>query len=294
MARLNMRQKNYDEAENYYKQLLELTTDNPVIYEELGNLYFQTNQNKKSEECYNKAIEMRPKSAESAIAKYNYSIVLLEEGKLGDALQYAWQAYDEKGFVKDDKNKSNIIYNYALILEKNGKLTEAKKRYREVMEINQNHEKTKINLSAILMEEDDCDVDYVLDLLNSVYDNDKDGFEVNNNLGTAYVIKKNYSKAIFHYEKAAQKTSDSSILSNLGNAYLENGDLDDAMNIYEKLIKQDESNWNSFVNLGKIYLQKGELDKSLKMLLHVQKNAPQFRKAEVESLIEILYESIAE
>ena len=130
--------------------------------------------------------------------------------------------------------------------------------------------------------------------MNSVYDNDKDGFEVNNNLGTAYVIKKNYSKAIFHYEKAAQKTSDSSILSNLGNAYLENGDLDDAMNIYEKLIKQDESNWNSFVNLGKIYLQKGELDKSLKMLLHVQKNAPQFRKAEVESLIEILYESIAE
>ena len=77
-------------------------------------------------------------------------------------------------------------------------------------------------------------------------------------------------------------------MKNLANAYLENGDLDKSCEIYEKLILQDSQDWNSFVNLGKIYLQQGRVEESMKALLTVRNNAPDFRKQEVDSLIELL------
>ena len=50
-------------------------------------------------------------------------------------------------------------------------------------------------------------------MLLSVYKTDSDGFEVNNNLGTCYLLKKDYKNAVIYYEKAAKKSSDNEILS---------------------------------------------------------------------------------
>ena len=138
------------------------------------------------------------------------------------------------------------------------------------------------------MKENQPDLDYAMELLLSAYKNEPDGFEVNNNLGTCYLLKKDYKNAVIHYEKASKKSSDNEILKNLANAYLENGDLDKSCAVYEKLILQDSQDWNVFVNLGKIYLQQGRLEESMKALLTVKNNAPEFRKQEVDSLINVL------
>ena len=288
LARINAKENCFSEAEKNYQKALEINPDNPKIFDELGSLYFQNGDIEKSEEYFKKAIESRPKGEESTLAKYNLSTVLLDSGDFVQAQKYAWQAYDEKGFVKNENNQANIIYNYALILEKNGKTEDAKEKYQEVLKINPNAQKAKINLSAILMKENQVDLDYVLEMLLSAYKTDSDGFEVNNNLGTCYLLKKDYKNAVIHYEKAAKKSSDNEILKNLANAYLENGDLDKSCEIYEKMILQDSQDWNSFVNLGKIYLQQGKVEESMKALLTVRNNAPDFRKQEVDSLIELL------
>ena len=125
-------------------------------------------------------------------------------------------------------------------------------------------------------------------MLLSAYKNDSDSYEVNNNLGTCYLLKKDYKNAVIHYEKAAEKSKNNEILNNLANAYLENGDLEKSCGIYENLVLQDNQDWNSFVNLGKIYLQQGRVEESLKALLTVKNNAPKFRKQEVDSLIDVL------
>ena len=288
LARINAKEKCFSEAEKYFKEALEINPDNPKVFEELGSLYYQTGNNEKSEEYFKMAIEKRPKGEESTLAKYNLSTVLLENGDFVQAQKYAWQAYDEKGFVKNKNNQANIIYNYALILEKNGKTETAKEKYQEVLQINPNAQKAKINLSTILMKENQPDLDYVLELLLSAYKNDSDSYEVNNNLGTCYLLKKDYKNAVIHYEKAAEKSKNNEILNNLANAYLENGDLEKSCGIYENLVLQDNQDWNSFVNLGKIYLQQGRVEESLKALLTVKNNAPKFRKQEVDSLIDVL------
>ena len=125
-------------------------------------------------------------------------------------------------------------------------------------------------------------------MLLSAFKNDSDSYEVNNNLGTCYLLKKDYKNAVIHYEKAAEKSKNNEILNNLANAYLENGDLEKSCGIYENLVLQDNQDWNSFVNLGKIYLQQGRVEESLKALLTVKNNAPEFRKQEVDSLIDVL------
>ena len=85
-----------------------------------------------------------------------------------------------------------------------------------------------------------------------------------------------------------KKLQKNHLIMNLANAYLENGELEKSCEIYEKLILQDSQDWNSFVNLGKIYLQQGRVEESMKALLTVRNKAPDFRKQEVDSLIELL------
>ena len=70
------------------------------------------------------------------------------------------------------------------------------------------------------MKENQVDLDYVLEMLLSAYKTDSDGFEVNNNLGTCYLLKKDYKNAVIYYEKAAKKSSDNEILKNLANKEL--------------------------------------------------------------------------
>ena len=183
LARINAKENCFSEAEKNYQRALEINPDNPKIFDELGSLYFQNGDIEKSEEYFKKAIESRPKGEESTLAKYNLSTVLLDSGDFVQAQKYAWQAYDEKGFVKNENNQANIIYNYALILEKNGKTEDAKEKYQEVLKINPNAQKAKINLSAILMKENQVDLDYVLEILLSAYKTDSDGNRLKNEKG---------------------------------------------------------------------------------------------------------------
>ena len=133
------------------------------------------------------------------------------------------------------------------------------------------------------------DPEKVIELLNVAYKAEKEIFEVNNNLGTAYLMKGDYVNAILHYKNALEKNpKDIDVKNNLANTYLKNEEYDNAKVIYLELLNADKKNWECYLNLGKIYMQLKDDQNALKMLLTLQKLNPDYKSAEVNSLIAVI------
>ena len=105
--------------------------------------------------------------------------------------------------------------------------------------------------------------------------------------------KENYSMAVSFYKAAlAIKNDDEDALFNLANAQVKNGDLAEAVSNFTLVTSKNPENLEAFVGLAKVQLQTGDAQGSYKNLLYVRGKNPSFRKAEVESLIALIEDSL--
>lgn len=288
-ARALSRRNDYSGAISAYESVIALNNINTTAITELGNVYKNAGRLAKAEESFRKALAMLSSSDEQTKTKYNLSTVLYDEGKTIDAEKYAKEAYDEKSYIKDTKNRANIVYNYAMILDKNGKIELAIPKYQEVLDLNPDHSKTKINLAVMYMNLEPPAVDTALSLLKQVYSVDKNNFEANNNLGSAYLLKEDYKNAIMYYQNAIKiDSSVNDVRSNLAKAYAKDGDYDNAKTTYTELIKLDSQNWDAYIELAKVCMQLNDNNSAEKWLIYVQSKNPNYRKSEVDNLLSSL------
>ena len=288
-ARVYNRQGKLAECVKAYDTMIKLFPDNTSAIMELGSVYYQYGKYAESEAQYKKALDMLNKSEEKTLTAYNLSKVLYDDKKYAEASRYGWIAYDEKDFLLNDTQQANITYNYALIQEKNGKPEDAKKLYNEALKLNPGHVKSKINLSALYMSNGNTDADKALALLQDAYKTDSKDFSVNNNLGTAYMLKEDYTQAEKYYKAALEIIpDDEDALLNLANAQAKAGKLADATKNFSRLTAKYPDNLEAFVGLAKVQIQSGDGNSAYKNLIYVKNKNPNFRKAEVESLIAVL------
>ena len=132
-------------------------------------------------------------------------------------------------------------------------------------------------------------VDTALSLLKQVYSVDKNNFEANNNLGSAYLLKEDYKNAIMYYQNAIKiDSSVNDVRSNLAKAYAKDGDYDNAKTTYTELIKLDSQNWDAYIELAKVCMQLNDNNSAEKWLIYVQSKNPNYRKSEVDNLLSSL------
>ena len=230
-------------------------------------------------------------SENMTLTKYNLSTVMVDAGKIADAEKYAREAYEGKDFLKNDSAKVNVIYNYALILDNQGKVDSAIPLYLEVLKVNPDHAKTKINLGVMYMTLEPPDVDTALSLFTQVYNKDNKNIEANNNLGKVYLLKEDYPNAIKFYQNALKLDSkNNAIRANLAKAYAQAGEYDYAKSTYTELLKSDTKNWDAYIELAKVCMQLNENANAEKYLIVVQEKNPNYRKAEVASLLKTVTE----
>ena len=288
-ARVYNRLGKLSECVKAYDTLIKLFPDNNAAIMELGSVYYQYGKYDESEALYKKALEYLEKSEQKTLTAYNLSKVLYDDGKYSEASRYGWIAYDEKDFLLSDLQKANVIYNYALIQEKTGRLQDAKRLYYEAIKINPAHIKSKVNLSAIFMAEENADADKAIELLLDAYKTDSKDFSVNNNLGTAYMVKEDYATAEKYYKAALDiSPEDEDALLNLANALVRCGKPAEAVYYFDKVTNMNSENLEAFVGLAKAQFQTGDTQGAYKNLLYVRSKDSSFHKAEVESLIAVL------
>lgn len=288
-ARVYNRLGKLAECVKAYDELIKLFPDNTAAIMELGSVYYQYGKYAESEAQYKKALASLKKSEERTLTAYNLSKVLYDNKNYTEAARYGWIAYDEKDFLINDTQQANVVYNYALIQEKNEKLEDAVSLYKEALTLNPKHVKSKINLSALYMAENNPDADKALELLLDAYKTDNSDFSVNNNLGTAYMLKEQYDYAEKFYKAALDIVpDDEDALFNLANAQMKGGKPSEAVYNFTKITTKNPENLEAFVGLAKVQIQTGDSQGAYKNLLYVRKKNPSFRKAEVDSLIAVL------
>lgn len=268
-----------------YKSALRVNSVNSAAARELGDAYYKRKNYNDAIDSYQRALTMLSSGEEMTLTKYNLSTVLYDAGRVEEAVKYAKEAYDSKESVKNKDSKANIVYNYALMLDKTDKVSAAISVYAEVLKLNPNHTKTKINLGNMYMSSNPPQLDQALTLFKEVYNTEPSNFEANNNLGTVYLEKSDYLNSIKYYQNAMKlQPKNVEVRANLAKAYAKNGEYESAKIAYEEVIKLDSKNWDSYIELAKVCMQLNQNAKADEYLSYVQDNNPSYRKAEINSL----------
>ena len=287
-ARLLSKQGDQNGAVKAYNAVLRINDVNGNALRELGSEYYAMENYAASENCYRRALALLSPTEEDPTTYYNLSATLYAERKDAEAIAYAKRAYASKASLGNTA-QANVVYNYALMLQDSGKFEEAIPLYLEALRLNPNHEKSKINLGKMYLEMNPPDVDTALRLFKQAYDADNKSFEANNNLGSAYLAKKDYKNAIKFYQNALRlDPSNNTVRSNLAQTYASDGQFDNAKTTYTELIKRDGTNWDAYVELGKVCMSTGDTAGAERYLSEVQTKRPNHRRAEVTELLSAL------
>ena len=286
-ARILDKRGDYSGAISSYNSVIAINNYNEAALLELGSVYTKKQQYKDAENAYTRALANITNQENIVLTKYNLSTVLFAQNKMNEAEKYAKNAYEDMAEIKDDKQKANVVYNYALLLDTTGKTDEAISKYMEVLELNSGHLKTRINLGVMYMNLVPPDVDTALSLFTYVYNKEKNNFEANNNLGTAYLRKEDYTNAILYYKNALKIDSkNNEVRSNLARAYAKNGDYDLAKVTYTDLLRENKEEWDAYIELAKVCIQLSDNESAEKYLIFVQEKNPAFKADEIDSLLE--------
>ena len=287
-ARLLSKQGDKNGAVSAYNNVLRINDVNGNALRELGSEYYAMENYAASENCYRRALALLSPTEEDPTTYYNLSATLYAERKDAEAITYAKRAYASKSSL-GNAAQANVVYNYALMLQEAGKSEEAIPLYVEALRLNQNHEKSKINLGKMYLEMNPPDVDTALQLFRQAYNSDNKSFEANNNLGSAYLAKRDYKNAIQFYQNALRlDPSNNTVRSNLAQTYASDGQFDNAKTTYTELIKRDGTNWDAYVELGKVCMSAGDTAGAERYLSEVQTKQPNHRRAEVTELLSAL------
>jgi tetratricopeptide (TPR) repeat protein len=269
-----------------YKQALAINPSNSVALQEAGSVCYSAGKYSDAETYFTKSLSLLKPGESDPQTYYNLSTVLFAENKKSDAYSYAQKAYATKDTVSLAPAKANIVYNYGLMCEQTGKTDDAISAYQEVLSLDPSHVKTKINLGVMFLNMNPPDPDTALRFLNQAYLQEKNNFEVNNNLGSAYLAKKDYANAVTFFQNALKiQPKNNVVRANLAQAYASSEQYDFAKTTYLDVIKADKENWNAYVELGKVYLSLKDNENAKKWLTYVQQLKPDYRADEVKTLL---------
>lgn len=270
-------------AVNCYKKVIELDPVNVSALNECGVVYSNMGQYANAETCHRKAVSLLKPGDKDPITYYNLALALYNQKKNSEAEKYAQLSYEQKGAIKSDKEKAVVVYNYALAEDALGKVDKAIALYKEVLALDPDNAKTKTNLGVMFMAMGDADA--ALALFLDAYKVEK-SFELENNLGSAYLSKKDYSNAITHFQNALKKNpKDQTVRFNLAKCYAEAGDFDNAKTSYLDILNSDPKNYDSYIELAKVFVALKDTASAKSYLDILRQKNPTYRKAEVDALL---------
>ena len=289
LAEARLLNKTFDDkngAVTAYEKVISLEPDNISALRECGSVYAALAKYSNAEEKFRKAIA-KLGSKDDPMTYYNLSTVLYNQNKFDDAYKNARIAYDTMNILTDSKAKAAIVYNYALCNEAKNQKLEAIPLYKEVLALDSNHSKALTNLGIMYMEMDPPDVDMALSFLTKAHQIDKGSFEINNNLGSAYLQKKEYQKAIDYYLQALKINSkDNQVRTNLAKAQAEAGQFENAKQTYIEVIQQKPDNYDAYIDLAKVCIALKDTISAEGYLTALQNKKPEYRTSEVKYLLE--------
>lgn len=217
---------NYDAAIKVYDQAIKKTQRDELFYHKIGDICVKSNKMETAVQCYKRALESSPYNRDLLIKLATVTQTFFPEN-IDDAIDY----YNK--LLEIETENSQIYYELGhLYLKKEDKI----------------HAVVAFKLAL----EKDCD--------NAFY---------NNSLAYAYVQAELYEEAIEYYQKAIKLNPDkewtSIVCQALGSIYHQiNGNSEAAIASFQAGIILDSNNSEIYLSLGDVYMADGDLDNAIK------------------------------
>lgn len=268
-----------------YDEVIRLDPVNTQALNECGLVYAGLGQYEKAENYHRRAVALLRPGDKDPVTYYNLATALFNQNKISDAETNAKTAYEQMDALKRNSDKVMIVYNYALIEDSLGKADSAITLYKEVLILDPANSKTKTNLGVMFMNMNPPDADTALTFFLDAYKSNP-SFELENNLGSAYLVKKDYDNAITYFQNAIKKSpKDNTVRFNLAQAYSGAGDFNNAKTTYLEILNADTSNWDTYIEVAKVFIALKDTANAEAYLKILQQKNPTYKKAEVDALL---------
>ncbi len=206
-----------------------------------------------SQKLYAHMLALAP---DASLLRYNYGLVLVEQGRTEDAIaQYGLALVRNPKYVEAHNN-------LGLALARQGRIDEAIVHYRKALELKPDQAGVYNNLGTALAaagRNDEAVVAYQRVLaLKSDY------AEAYSNLGNVLAAQGRADEAIVHLRKAIElKPNETRVHYNLGNVFAVQGKADEAIQEYRKVLQLNPNYIEARNNLGNVLSARGRTDEAI-------------------------------
>jgi protein O-mannosyl-transferase len=198
-------------------------------------------------------VEKRPNTPR---ARYNLGVVLVQQGRLPEAIEQYEQA------LRIKPHYAEVHYNLGVALVQQGRLPEAIGHYEQALQIKPDFTDAHDNLGIALM--DEGRLPEAIGQYEQSLRIKPDDAEAHYNLGIALMGQGRLSEAIEHYEQALRIKDDfAEAHNNLGNALLRAGKVPEAIGHYEQALRIKPDYAEAHNNLGLALAQLDRLPEAI-------------------------------
>ncbi len=282
--------KDYRAASQQAETLIEAHPTSAAVWNGYGAALQGVGDLEAATKAFQKAVELAP---EDSRIKFNLARHYRKMGNLDNTIQLLkeilvlqpdWtkvhvmlgSAYKRKGQVKDalsyfkraaelDPTDSKIQNNLGVIFRHNHQTESALPHFKEAIQINPKYAEAYYNLGNSFKDLENID-DAITNYKIAIDLKPKEA-EFWFNLATAYFDKNRYEECLNCLAKVeALNSNHPKVKKAKGRAFLEYGDIDGALKLFEKLIDEDPNNADFHYYLGRIYNYQGNISKSIESL----------------------------
>lgn len=234
-----------EDAEKYWRMLLELEPNNPDAFNNLGLLLMEKGQFAEAESYFQQALSAKP---DFAIALNNMAIVLSLQNRQGEAELALRRSLELAPNFPEARN------NLGEILQNRGLLAEAEFEFQQALLLNPEYTKALFNLSIVKFGLNQwAEAEPLLLRLAELNPHHADAF---NNLGIICRRSDRLALAEQYYRKALEIVSDhSAFLGNLGEVVFKLGRYREADDLIQQALKKDPDSLDCWSNLSLLYIE---------------------------------------
>ena len=235
LALQNHKKNNFQIAEKLYNEILKSSPFHEGAQSNLGILYNQLGKPQKAINCFEKAIQINPNSANGY---YSLGVIFTQLGESQKAINYYEKA------IQINPNFANAYYSLGVIFAQLGESQKAISCYEKAIQINPNHIHANNNLGVIFAQLGESQK--AINCFEKAIQINPNHIDAHNNLGTILNELGESQKAISCYEKAIQINPNYiDAHNNLGVIFTQLGESQKAINCFEKAIKIKPENLTS-------------------------------------------------
>lgn len=263
LARVYLRDKEYDKALEAGREMAKKQPDNPFPDNLIGLAWLGKGDREKARQAFEQALRIKP---DFVPARLNLANLDMAADKFDEARQHLMEV------LKVSPKDEGAMLRLARLAEKQGKADEALTWVQKAFETSPGAVRSGVMLANYYLRKGEPLK--ALPVARTMVDNNPDNPAALEMLALAQIATKDLRSAIANYEKLVRLKPNAAAYARLGQLYLQQKDFDAARKAYAKSLELSPQNLSAMVGMAVLELTSGDLGKASERVTALRKAHP--------------------